>query len=66
MEKPSLEATAVWRSSIPASMNSSTRPQSRHTMWSWWVPWFNSNTAMPFSKWCRVTSPAASNCVSTR
>jgi len=26
-------ATAVWRSSIPESMNSSTRPQSWHTMW---------------------------------
>ena len=29
-------------------------------------PRFSSNTAMPFSKWWRVTRPAASNCVSTR
>ncbi len=63
---PAALATAFWRSSMPASMNSSTLPQSRHTMWSWWSPRFSSNTAMPFSKWWRVTRPAASNCVSTR
>ena len=30
--------------------NSSTRPQSMHTMWSWCVPSFNSKTAVPPSK----------------
>jgi DNA repair protein RecN (Recombination protein N) len=44
-------AIASWRSSMDSSTNSSTRPQSRHTIWSWCVPWFNSKTAIPSSKW---------------
>src|SRR3990170_1219150 len=55
-----------WRFSISPSKNSSTRPHCRHTRWSWCPPWFSSNTALPVSKCWRESSPACSNCVSTR
>ena len=45
--KPRACATARWRCSISASKNSSTRPQSRHTRWSWCLPSLSSNTALP-------------------
>ena len=63
---PRAWATACWRFSISASKNSSTRPQSRHTRWSWCLPSFSSNTALPVSKWLRDRMPACSNCISTR
>ena len=64
--KPRDAATSRWRASISASKNSSTRPQVRHSRWSWCVPSLSSNTDLPDSKWLRARMPACSNCISTR
>jgi hypothetical protein len=61
-----LAATLFWRFSIAASKNSSTRPHSTQTRWSWCFPALSSKIALPDSKWWRCSRPACSNCVNTR